>query len=46
MAAFSLSHWDALLLAASEIAGATTLYSEDMQSGLTYGNVTVVNPFA
>jgi predicted nucleic acid-binding protein len=43
--AYSLSHWDALLLAAAQIAGAKMLYSEDLQAGLTYETVTVVNPF-
>jgi predicted nucleic acid-binding protein len=44
--AYSLSHWDALLLAAGQIAGVTTLYSEDLQAGAQYESVSVVNPFA
>lgn len=44
-ARFSLSHWDAMLLAACAEAGVTTLYSEDMQAGATYGGLTIVNPF-
>lgn len=42
---YSLSHWDSLLIAACADAGVDTLYSEDMQSGATYGQVRVVNPF-
>ncbi len=43
---FSLSHWDALLLAACKEAGVTTLFSEDMDSGTDYDGLTIVNPFA
>jgi predicted nucleic acid-binding protein len=43
---FSLSHWDAMLLAACKEAGVTTLYSEDMGAGTNYDGLTVVNPFA
>jgi predicted nucleic acid-binding protein len=43
---YSLSHWDSLLIAACIDAGIRTLYSEDMQSGVTYESVTVVDPFA
>lgn len=43
---FSLSHWDAMLLAACKEAGVTTLYSEDLQAGIDYDGVVVVNPFA
>jgi predicted nucleic acid-binding protein len=43
---YSLSHWDSLLLAACHDAGVDTLYSEDLEDGMTYGSVTVVNPFA
>lgn len=44
-ARFSLSHWDALLVAACKEAGATTLYSEDMQDGADYDGVKIVDPF-
>jgi predicted nucleic acid-binding protein len=44
-ARYSLSHWDSLLLAACAEAGVTTLYSEDLSDGQTYGPVAVVNPF-
>ena len=43
---YSLSHWDSLLLAACVDAGVDTLYSEDLDAGMTYDTVTVVNPFA
>jgi predicted nucleic acid-binding protein len=46
MSRFSLSHWDAMLLAACKEAGVTTLYSEDMDSGTNYDGLTIVNPFA
>ncbi len=45
-ARFSLSHWDAMLLAACKEAGVTTLYSEDLDAGTDYDGVKVVNPFA
>lgn len=43
---YSVSHWDSLLLAACNIGGITTLYSEDLSDGATYDRVAVVNPFA
>jgi predicted nucleic acid-binding protein len=43
---FSLSHWDAMLLAACHEAGVTTLYSEDMDAGTDFDGLRVVNPFA
>ncbi|MBC8874942.1 MAG: PIN domain-containing protein [Planctomycetes bacterium] len=42
---YSLSHWDSMLLAACMDAGVETLYSEDLDDGMTYDSVTVVNPF-
>jgi predicted nucleic acid-binding protein len=44
-ARFSLSHWDAMLLAACQEAGVTTLYSEDMDVGTDYNGLDIVNPF-
>ena len=44
-ARFSLSHWDSMLLAACKEAGASTLYSEDMDAGTDYDGVRIVNPF-
>ncbi|HVS39362.1 MAG TPA: PIN domain-containing protein [Gemmataceae bacterium] len=45
-ARFSLSHWDAMLLAACKEAGVATLYSEDMDAGTDYDGLKIVNPFA
>ena len=42
----SLSHWDAMLLAACIEAGVATLHTEDLSSGHKYGPVLVDNPFA
>ena len=44
-AKYSLSHWDSMLLASCIDAGVRTLYSEDLDDGMTYDSVTVVNPF-
>lgn len=42
----SLSHWDALIVAAALLAGCDTLYSEDLQHGQVFGgSLRVVNPF-
>jgi predicted nucleic acid-binding protein len=40
-----LQYFDALILTVAARAGATTLYSEDMQDGFRIGDLTVVNPF-
>ena len=42
---YKLQYFDALIFAVAARAGATTLYSEDMQHGLTLGPLTVTNPF-
>jgi predicted nucleic acid-binding protein len=39
-----VSFWDALILASAEQAGATQLYSEDLNSGQTIAGVKIVNP--
>ena len=39
------SLWDALILAAAQNSGATTLISEDLSHGQNYGGIRVVNPF-
>lgn len=41
-----VSFWDALIVHAARAAGATVLYSEDLQAGAALGGVRVVNPFA
>jgi predicted nucleic acid-binding protein len=44
---YSLSVYDAMIVASALIAGCTTLWSEDMQDGLLVeGRLQVVNPFA
>lgn len=42
---FTISYWDAAILAATEASGASTVYSEDLNDGQLYGRVRVVNPF-
>lgn len=42
---FKTSYWDGAIIAAAHAAGASTLVSEDLNDGQTYGDVTVVNPF-
>jgi predicted nucleic acid-binding protein len=42
---YSISYWDAAILAAAASLGAHTVYSEDLSDGQTYGRVRVVNPF-
>lgn len=41
----TLSFYDALIIAAAQDAGCTTLLSEDLQHGSRYGSLQVVNPF-
>ncbi len=42
---YKTSFWDALILHAAEVSGATILYSEDFSANQKYGPVRVVNPF-
>ena len=42
---YQISYYDALILAAANLAGCSTLYSEDLQHGQDYSGVTVENPF-
>jgi predicted nucleic acid-binding protein len=42
---YSLSLWDALILAAAAAAHCDLVLSEDLSDGETYGAVTVINPF-
>jgi predicted nucleic acid-binding protein len=44
-ARWQLSLWDAMIVAAAEQAGATTLYTEDLNHGQRYGSVRALNPF-
>ena len=41
-----VSFWDAMILRAAALSGATVLYSEDLQSGYQRGGIRIVNPFA
>jgi predicted nucleic acid-binding protein len=42
---YSLSYWDGLIVACAFISGASTLYSEDMQDGLTVNRqLKIINP--
>lgn len=43
---FQLSFWDANIVAAAQQAGASELWTEDLNSGQDYGGVRAVNPFS
>lgn len=43
---YRTSYWDGAILAAAQRAGVDTVYSEDLNDGQRYDDVTVVNPFA
>jgi predicted nucleic acid-binding protein len=40
------SFWDAMVVEAALLSGATTLLSEDLQDGHAIGGLTIRNPFA
>jgi predicted nucleic acid-binding protein len=40
------SHWDALIVAAAQLAGCSVLMTEDMQDGLQLDGLRLMNPFA
>jgi predicted nucleic acid-binding protein len=40
-----ISFWDAMIVHAARLAGATVLFTEDMRHGAVIGGVPVVNPF-
>jgi predicted nucleic acid-binding protein len=42
---FQISFYDANIVASAILCGADTLFSEDMQNGMSMESVTVVNPF-
>ena len=42
---YKMDFFDGFIVAAANRAGATTLYTEDLNDGQRYGSVTVVNPF-
>jgi predicted nucleic acid-binding protein len=43
---YQLSVYDGMIVAAAQLAGCKTLYSEDMQDGLVIEGLTVRNPYA
>jgi predicted nucleic acid-binding protein len=43
---YSLSWYDSLIVAAANESMCSTLYSEDMQDGQSFGTLKVTNPFA
>jgi len=43
---YKFSFWDAMIVVAAQRAAATTLYSEDFNSGQVIGSLKIVNPFA
>ena len=42
---YQLSYWDGAIIAAAQVVGADTLYSEDLNHGQKYGSVVAINPF-
>jgi predicted nucleic acid-binding protein len=42
---YTLSQWDATILAAAKVLGCEVVYSEDMNHGQDYDGVRVINPF-
>lgn len=42
---YQIFYWDAAIVAAAEVLGAKTLYSEDLNHDQLYGSVRVCNPF-
>ncbi len=43
--AWQISYWDALIIRAAEASGCDRVISEDLAHGVTYGSITVVDPF-
>jgi predicted nucleic acid-binding protein len=43
---FQIGYFDSLILAAARLAGCSTVYSEDLNSGQEYAGVQVENPFS
>jgi predicted nucleic acid-binding protein len=42
---YKYSFWDSLIITVAQKAGAEKLYSEDLQAGQKFGELTIVNPF-
>jgi predicted nucleic acid-binding protein len=38
--------WDAIILSAAKAGGASILFSEDMQDGFSWEDITILNPFS
>lgn len=42
---YAISYWDGAMLAAANAMGAEKFYTEDLNDGQRYGDVTAINPF-
>lgn len=42
---YTISFYDALIVAAAVLSGCETLYTEDLQDGMVFESVKVINPF-
>jgi predicted nucleic acid-binding protein len=42
---YKISYWDGAIIAAAHEGDADLLYTEDLNDGQRYGNVTAINPF-
>jgi predicted nucleic acid-binding protein len=42
---YRISYWDASIIAAADVLGAKTVFTEDLADGQNYGRVRVRNPF-
>ena len=42
---YQISYWDAAIIAAAQMAGCDSVYSEDLNAGQDYDGMTVINPF-
>ena len=42
---YQISFWDAMIIQSAAMMGCTVVWSEDLNSGQTYGDVRVMNPF-
>ena len=42
---YNISFWDAMIIASARQLGCQVLWSEDLNDGQDYGDVTVKNPF-
>jgi predicted nucleic acid-binding protein len=46
VAQYQFQFWDAIILSAAKAGGASILFSEDMQDGFIWDDVTILNPFS